>query len=540
MKRIFFGLSMCAWLFAFSVAAEAAGTVVIKDIALDTAGEAVKISVTANQPVQIETFKSDELGANYIVLDFMGTVYTKLPVFIDVNKPPVEKVSLVKGDDKSVQIDGEELYALDFLAINLMAAADYVVTQSQAVIDLKIGAPSMAAAVEPAKAVELTPPIVVSQAKAPDPIEPKKEAVAPAAVTIASVNAAPVSPAGKQVRKVRKEPAPDNGPREKKVKKVKPAAQDSLRAAVGSEQPARKRKAAAAGLEEKPARRVRVSDTGGSGRSAAEQMMIDRIVQETIAEKEQASVRIDELTQQLTRMQQELNLSQGRKSELEDKIKEILAKLDQLKNILDDEIKRRQALGQRADDLIAKRDAYVKAKAQLDTLNKQFESAKAAVDSLDGQVKTIKSQLESVQADRKSLEAQLQTISDENTRLTAQYEEQTKKKNTLANTIDELNLKIEKLRRELAVAVKEKEALVASIEHIQTQTKTAQNKLVDVQDALKGKAGELTELTRRFEQLDREMEAAVAEKFKIEQSQQRAKDEYEKIKKNVEESIKTP
>jgi hypothetical protein len=89
-------------------------------------------------------------------LIFLGTVYTKLPPIIEVGRGAVEKVSLVRGEDAPLKIGDTEYYALDFLAINLNAKADYQVRQSQSVIDLDIATTS-------GSAVQLTPPIVVSK-----------------------------------------------------------------------------------------------------------------------------------------------------------------------------------------------------------------------------------------------------------------------------------------------------------------------------------------------------------------------------------------
>ncbi|MCK4994569.1 MAG: hypothetical protein KAS13_05955, partial [Candidatus Omnitrophica bacterium] len=144
----------------------AAAPAIIKDIVVETQDSSVKISITSNQTLQIETFKNDESPANYIVLDFMGTVYTDLPSIIEVDGDPVEKVSLVKGDNEKITLTGKEYYSLDFLAINLNKAADYNVNQSKAVIDLNIGSVAgIGTAFAEQKAVKLTPPIVVSKAK---------------------------------------------------------------------------------------------------------------------------------------------------------------------------------------------------------------------------------------------------------------------------------------------------------------------------------------------------------------------------------------
>ena len=62
----------------------------INDILVDTQGTLVKVSINSSQPLPIETFKK-ESPANYIIIDFLGTVYTNLPPIIKINKGIVKQ-----------------------------------------------------------------------------------------------------------------------------------------------------------------------------------------------------------------------------------------------------------------------------------------------------------------------------------------------------------------------------------------------------------------------------------------------------------------
>ncbi|MBU2062764.1 MAG: hypothetical protein KKF93_00030, partial [Candidatus Omnitrophica bacterium] len=119
---------------------------IVNDIVFDIQGDTVKISIAANKALQIETFKNESGSNNYIVLDFIGDVYCDLPPIIEVNKGIVDKISLIRGEEKKITIFSKDYYALDFLAANLKNPADYDVSKNGTIIDLNIGPAQIRAA----------------------------------------------------------------------------------------------------------------------------------------------------------------------------------------------------------------------------------------------------------------------------------------------------------------------------------------------------------------------------------------------------------
>jgi len=533
---------------------------IIKDIVIDTQDSAVKISITSNQTLQIETFKNDLSSPNYIVLDFLGTVYTNLSSVIEVDGGPVEKVILVRGDDEKITLTGKEYYALDFLAVNLNKAADYNINQSKAVIDLNIGTVAGMSAAEEAspvqeKAVELTPPIVVSKAKeTPVATSYRRSGYSASSPTYSKdtyrsrtilnekkpcssaeqlVNKKPVEEkvvATPKEQKRRRRSKPFFGRKKRKVKKEKVPEPEKV---LEPEQVVVQEKA-----PEKIPERVKKVRTRAKTPPPVDttnsDYLIDRIVNETIRNKESVASRIEDLTDELKRMQEELSLSKGEKSKVEQKINEILAKLDQLQNALEEEIKRRQALGEKADDLLSKRDQYIKAKKDFEEFKAKLARLTGEVQIMTGEFKSISQRLDELQGERKQLAGEVKIMETEYTESKTEYDKVIRLREFISIKIDKIARELEQLRRELDLQIEEKTQITAQLKDFEERSKYSGMELDRLRKLLEQKDATLLDITGRYNSLKGELDAAVAKKFKVEFSYRNAKTEFDRIKEDIE------
>lgn len=540
--------------FVFSNIA-AAAPAIIKDIIVDTQESSVKISITSNQTLQIETFKNDESPANYIVLDFLGTVYTNLPSVIGVDGGPVEKVSLVRGDDDKITLKGEEYYSLDFLAINLNKAADYNINQSKAVIDLNIGSLAGVGRAKKSteqKAVELTPPIVVSKAKK-DPVtvtyrktnysskdsgstyakdtyrsrtSRRQEKVYASAEQIVSKKPVEEKVEVKSKRKKRKRRSRTffgkRKTRTRKKKQPEPEPEPE-KVYVPEKKPVR----------EIPVPRMRTKTPLPSARRESD-YLIDRIVNETIRTKENVASRIEDLTYELKRMQEELYLSKGEKSKVEQKINEILAKLDQLQNALDEEIRRRQALGQKVDDLQSKRDQYIKAKRIYEQFKSDLIRLTDEVEVMTVEVNSVRQRLSELESERKKLAGEVRGMETEYSESKTEHDRIVRLREAVSIKVDKIARELERLRHELDVQVQEKAQISAQLKDFEDRSKYSGMELSRLRQMLEQKDAMLLDLTSRYNKLKVALDEVVAEKFNVEYSYRNAKTEFEKIKSEIE------
>ncbi len=76
----------------------AAAPAVVQDIRYEANAGVVTVKIACSGTLQIETFKNEIAPANYIVLDFLGTVFTNLPPVMDVNISSLEKINLMRGE----------------------------------------------------------------------------------------------------------------------------------------------------------------------------------------------------------------------------------------------------------------------------------------------------------------------------------------------------------------------------------------------------------------------------------------------------------
>jgi predicted nuclease with TOPRIM domain len=576
----------------FASSAIAAQPAIIKDIVIDTQDASVKITITSSQTLQIETFKNDESPANYIVLDFIGSVYTNMPSIIDVGKGAVEKVSLVRGEEAQISVDGEPYYSLDFLAINLTSAADYRVSQSQSVIDLSIGAVGAAKIASSqtysnTESVDLSPPIVVSKKQTKqtkqtgtadksdyDKYKRMFSGESTNTLTTASSSEPPLTttttytytptqttvntystPASSEtsVSYASEEPVTNfqtsslsEAEKREKARQEKAA----MLAAKKAERAARAKKKRRGGFlwfgrrsveeeEEKeqepvvqqpvitPVTATRITRT-------SEGYLIDRVVDETIREKQKTSERIENLTMELKRLQDALYLSKGEKSKLDEKISEILAKLDQLQSALDDEIRRRQALGEKVDDLIAQRQAYIEAKKKYEALQFKLDNITASLERLNADYKQVGSRLEVVEIEKRKLEEDVNTMGTQYSQLKRSYDSALQMKDSVDLTIDQLNREIEALRKKLDRTIDERTRIITDIKNFETQSRLSGNELARLKQLLMDKNAVLIDLQRQNEQLKAQLDLAVSDKFKVEYSYRNAKTEFERIKREIE------
>lgn len=534
---------------------------ILNDIVIDAQDSSVKLTITSSQTLQIETFKNDESPANYIVLDFIGSVYTNLPSIIDVGKGAVEKVSLVRGEESQISIDGEPYYSLDFLAINLTSSADYLVSQSKSVIDLSIGTTAVEKVTEvssnSAMAVELSPPIVVSrkqQSPEPVPSSYKYTSVADSSYSSKYDDLALSRETVEVVSEEKPQEVKELTRAEKRARITQERkAKLAAKRAASSKQKAQNNKTKGGFLflgkksepmavqevmpeEKAPVVRRTVTTTP---QMEKENYLIDSIVNETIREKQKTSDRIEDLTMELKNLQEILYLSKGQKSQIDEKINEILAKLDQLKSSLDDEIKRRQALGEKVDDLIAQRNAYIKAKKEYEDLQMQINRVSASVDNLNSEVKKVGSQLELVRLEKRKLEEDANAMETEYSQVKTEYDNIVKVKDAMTLTVEKLSREIDELRQKLDKTIEDKNRIIADLKNFENQSKFSGAELARLKQLLLDKNAIMIELSQRHDQLKTSLDLAVSEKFKVEYSYRNAKTEFERIKREIETYLHT-
>ncbi len=517
-------LFICLVVFPGMAKAEMA---VIKDIVITSEGNSVKISIVSNKAVQIEAFKNDESPANYIVLDFLGSVYTKLPSGLKVDKGVVEKVNLVRGEEKQVQIEGEDYYALDFMAINLNAVADYQMHQSELVIDLNIGSVPEEGALTGEGTVNLTPAIVISKEKA----DAQEEALA-IEKQEKDVYAKDDYESLKAAQQASDEAAQGTDKKKKKRKFLglfrgkKKTADAEIRKKIEPEQTVLK-------AQDKPILESK-AQTIPAQKDAAGNYLIDKIVEETVQEREQVNLRIEDMTMELKKIQEELSLSTGEKSKIESKINEILAKLDSLKNALDAEIQRRQLLGERVEDLIAKRESYVRAKKAYEDLGARFSDVSGRVDNLNYEMQAVKTKLDVMQFEKKKIEGKVDAISQDMHRAQSGHEGALKRKEELDLTIDQLSVQIRQLQQKLDSAMAEKSTLTLQLKELESKNRYSDAELSRLSQQIADKNAFVNELLKKYEQLKSELDTTVSEKLKLEVAYQNAKSEFESIRSEVE------
>jgi len=265
-----------------------------------------------------------------------------------------------------------------------------------------------------------------------------------------------------------------------------------------------------------------------------ENYLIDSIVSETIREKQKTSDRIENLTMELKGLQEALYLSKGQKSQLDDKISEILAKLDQLKNSLDDEISRRQALGQKVDGLIVQRNAYIKAKKDYEDFQRQLNRVSASVDALNIEVKKVSSKLDLVRFEKRELEDDVNSMEAEYSQIKTEYDNAIKVKNSFSMTIEKLNRDINELRQKLDKTVSERSRILADLKNFENQTKYSGAELARLRRLLLDKNTMVIDLAKRYDQLKMNLDLASSEKSKVEYSYRNAKTEFDRIKREIE------
>ncbi|MBI4845673.1 MAG: hypothetical protein HY810_04265 [Candidatus Omnitrophica bacterium] len=563
--------------------------VVIKDIVIDAQDYFTKVTITSSQMLQIETFKNNSNQANYIVLDFLGRVYTNKPTIIAVEKGPVEKISLVRGASKGDEGLGQDYYELDFLAVNLKSNAEYDVKQNDTVIDLSIKDTQTQAAqesvpvatqeeesvkepVEAEKAVELTPPIIVARVE--DKGIPEIETQENNRRFRHRVESQPIA-AAEEKKLERVEAVQENDRRNKRrvesqsiiateEKKPEPIKEEvkgrkrssrraeevSLAKAKENEIKEEKKKTRRERKSERPVSEskkaeVSLGKTQGEVAEKKEEVLlrrekqtprsyfIDKIVEDTMQEKEITSQRIEDISSELRKMQEELSLSTGEKSKLENKIKEILAKLDELKGALDDEILRRQLLGEKVEDLIAIREEYIKAKRNFEELETEYSRVLKYVDDLNLEAQNIKNRLDTAQNEHKKMELDYSSISKEKVQIEEEYKSAIQSRDTVSLKIDKLTEELNLLRQRLDVIVDEKARLISQIKNLEEKNSFNVVELSRLKQLLQEKGLLVEDLYREYDRVKQKLDAAVSDKVKVEYSYQNAKSEYERIKSEI-------
>jgi len=521
-KILFLGALILA---AFLVIPRAASaeTAVVEKILVESSGDSVTISITSNETLQIETFKNDESSTSYIVLDFLGVIYTNLPAIINVNKGAVEKVSLVKAQGKPNSSLGTDYYALDFLAINLNKAADYSIKQSKAVIDLSIGdSGSMQ------QTVDLNPPIVISKEKKPDQKSSTAQRERHRVSRVGKDTSASSTAGEKKPRRRRRRPEPE--------KNTTPA---TTNISFGSQKQRVRGNAPENKTPEKevvPKKETVSPKVSLAARDSQE--LIDQIVSDTIREKEKTSSKIDTLTYELKKLQEELSLSKGEKSKLDEKIRQILAKLDELQNALDEEIRRRQALGEAVEDLISRRERYLKAKQVYEELSSRLNQISAEAEKMSAEVASMKDKFTEARIEKKRLETEADNLERRYTQVKNNLDKMTQVKGAVSEKIHKLAAEIEKLKKELKKSVDEKDQIVKRMGQLESESKSDSNKLSRLRQLVAEKNVNLLELEGNFKRLRASLDSVLEEKEKIESAYNNAKTEFNRIKAEIEQYLK--
>jgi len=478
---------------------------IVNDIVVDARADVVTVTIICNQVLSVESFKNEKGPTNYIVLDFLGSVYTDLPPIIEVDSVLVEKISLVRGEEKTMSFFKKDYYTLDFLAVNLKKKVDYKISQQDVVIDLVVLAPSE---IKPEEKTVKKPPVVLKEeiVKSEPMVSPKTEEV--------------------KIAKKQKEQAPQVE-KKKKLRKKK-----EKKARVKRDKKGRKKAAAKEKKKDKPVAKKQKVATPAIDTST--DYPIDKIVQEAVKEKQKTAEQIKDLSTQLNKMEGQLNLSKGEQSELEGKINEILSKLNELRSIVDEQAKKKDALGEKIESLVDKKRVFIKAKQTFDTVSKQRAQISTEVDDLSSQMNSVKSQLDSVEYEKKKLEEKMVLVSTTYSKLKSEYETKQKSKNELSNRIDKTKEKIEQLKNDLIKDIAEEEKNTARIKVLEDKNKTYAAEISGIKEEIEAKNSSVAELEEQYKKLKTGLEDAAAKKFHIENSYRNAKTEYESIQRDIE------
>ncbi|MBU4305065.1 MAG: hypothetical protein KJ893_05555 [Candidatus Omnitrophica bacterium] len=516
--------------------------VVVNDIDINAQDTTTRITITSSQQLQIETFKNDESPANYIILDFLGTVYANLPAIREAANGPVDKISFVHGEEKPMENFGEGYYSLDFLAVNLKTVADFQVQQNGNVVVLTVTAEVPAATKkapaevifvptpEPEQAVDLTPPIVVSRTPEPEQKpEVKKAGTAPVASSAAKQSEIKAVSAKEDERPKKKEKKKKKGILGRLFTKKKHKEEAEI---LPVEEKQKKEEMPVQTKRHKVSPPVKIETAAPSS-----SFLIDRIVNETIKDKESTGLRIEQLTGELKKLQEELFLSKDERSKVESKISEILSKLDELKNNVDEEIRRRQMLGEKVEDLIAKREAYMKAKQTYEELGARLTDVSARADSLSSEMQNIKMKLDITQSEKRKMEDEMRALSADYANVQSEYDEAVKQRDNVSLQIDRLAVQLNQLRLDLDKATAEKSKLVAQIKTLENKNKYSNVEISRLKQIVQEKNTMVVSFSQQFDQLKKDYDSVTAEKVKIEYSYQNAKAEFERIKRQIEDLL---
>ena len=233
-------------------------------------------------------------------------------------------------------------------------------------------------------------------------------------------------------------------------------------------------------------------------------------------------------------MQDELYLSKDEKSKVEQKINEILAKLDQLQSALDEEIRRRQILGEKAEDLIAKRERYIKTKRLYEELQAKLARIYDEAENINTEFKSMKLKLDELQSERKKLTGEVNVMETDHTYSKTEYDKVIRLREAVSIKVDKIVREIEKLRHELDIQVKEKAQISAQLKDYEERSKYSGMELVRLKQLLEEKDAILLDFTGRYNRLKVKLDSIVAEKVKVEYSYRNAKTEFDKIKADIE------
>jgi len=535
----------------------AAAPAVVQDIRYEANAGVVTVKIACSGTLQIETFKNEIAPANYIVLDFLGTVFTNLPAVMDVHISSLEKINLIRGEGDPASL-GEGYYPLDFIAINLLSKADYSLSQDGTAITIKITSADSGireAGDKTSDTVQLKPPIVVAKE-----IAQEKSGAAAAAAPAREKESAAKKPEPKRAEAAKAEapkpaviatPAPN--PEEPKAGTVQPekkrrrllgrtAKQETTANAAVPEPTAKtavkepeKKAAAAPPSEAKPEPKSEPkAKPGERDEVAANRSLIDRIVSDAVREKEQSNAHINTLTEELKQLQSMIAEFKTEKTQLEQKLNDLITKADSLNEALDAEIRRRQLLGQRVDDLIAKRELYAKARDAYEQYGRQLEALTQKIDGLNSEATNVKTKLDVVQSEKKKLEQTIGTLSVDFGQLKSEYEMSQRRQEELTTKIAELALQFKKVQEALEKAKQDKIREAAQVQTMESTYKYNEDELNRLRQLLNDRNSLIMDLAKEYDRIRKALEDTNTEKIKAESGFRTAKEEFERLRREVE------
>ena len=484
-------LLVCAVLFNvfFFPAKSKAELAVINDIKVNSRGGLIKIEIASNKPLQIESFKNEEDSTNYVVVDFVESVYADLPAVIAADEGAVEKVSLVKSEKEQVQINGKQYYCIDFLAVTLNAPADYKIIQRNKKISLNI-----------------------------TPVTPAKKTTLKAKKDIFGSNDSlgtrkSIAVSNKKEKKEIKQ----------KIKRVKDGA--AKRGGLGNIFK-RQRKTT---NPRKTKERVVISSVKNDTESA----LLNRFMQDAVTEKSQADERIDKLSSDLKKMKEMLASTKGAKIDVENKINAMSSKLDEISDVLNTEVERKQNLDAQINELVAKKKAYVIVKNKFDVLEKKFITAQNDQQSLNIEVSDVKNKLDDARIQKTRIKEDKELIKAECGKLKMAYEENLKIKNATTEKMNQLSKQMTQLKGEMDKLGNEKEKLDMQLKKIGIKSKYRENELLKLERSLEDRSSLCSKLSHSYDELLGRLKSAEAKKSAIEIEYMSVKSEYEKNKSDV-------